>query len=59
VDLSTVDGMRKSMLDVRPGDIIYIEPHKKIVTESLRDVTMVLTSLTSIITLILLVINIK
>ncbi len=59
VNLSTIDGMRKSMLDVRPGDIIYIEPHKKIVTESLRDVTMVLTSLTSIITLILLVINIK
>ena len=58
VDLSTIDGMRKSMLDVRPGDIVYIEPHKKVVTESLRDITTVFASLASIVTLILLIINI-
>ncbi len=59
IDLSTVDGMRRSMLDVQPGDIVYIEPHKKIVKESLRDATMVLASLTSVITLILLIANIN
>jgi len=59
IDLSTVEGMRKSMLDVKPGDIIYIEPHKKIVSESLRDLTTVLASLASIVTLIILIDNIN
>lgn len=57
IDLSTMEGMRKSMLDVQPGDIVYIEPHKKIVTESLRDVTTVFASLASIVSLIILIIK--
>lgn len=59
IDLSTVEGMRKSMIDVKPGDIVYIEPHKKIMLESLRDITTVFASLASIITLIVLIDNIN
>ena len=57
VDLSTVKGMRMSMLDIRPGDILYIEPTRKIVTEALRDVAVIFSFITSILTLILLINN--
>jgi len=55
VDLSTVKGMRNSMLDIRPGDILYIEPTRKIVTEAARDVAVIFSFLTSITTIIVLI----
>ena len=57
VDLSTIYGMRQAMLDVRPGDIVYIEPTRKIVTEALRDLAVVMASVTSLLTLIVLINN--
>jgi polysaccharide export outer membrane protein len=57
IDLSTVSGMRHAMLDVRPGDIVYVEPTRKIVTEALRDLAVVMASITSLLTLIVLINN--
>ena len=55
VDLSTVKGMRESMLDIRPGDILYIEPHVRVVNEALRDIAVIASVVTSTIALILLI----
>jgi polysaccharide export outer membrane protein len=57
IDLSTVKGMRSAMLDVRPGDIVYIEPTREIVTEALRDVAVIFGTVTSVITLLVLLNN--
>jgi polysaccharide biosynthesis/export protein len=48
IDLSTIDGMKAANLDVQPNDIIYIEPVRKLVLESLRDITPFISLLVSI-----------
>jgi len=54
LDLSTINGMKASMMDALPGDIVYIEPHKKAGTEAARDFMTYFSLLTSTITLIVL-----
>ena len=51
LDLSTINGMKASMMDALPGDIIYIEPHRKIGTEAARDFMTYFSILTSTLTL--------
>jgi polysaccharide export outer membrane protein len=58
IDLSTIEGMKKASLKVYSGDIIYIEPVRKIVTESIADITPVLSlviGLISAVTLLILI----
>lgn len=55
IDLSTVSGMRQSMLRLEPGDIIYIEPWRRVWLETLRDVSPVLSLVSSVITLTLVI----
>ncbi len=57
VDLSTIKGMRESIVPVEPGDIVYVEPTRKIVTESLRDFTFVLGTVVNVVTMIVLLNN--
>ena len=58
IDLSTINGMKASMMDALPGDIIYIEPTRKIATEAARDFMTIFSIFTSTVTLIILVANI-
>ncbi len=55
IDLSTMEGVRNSMIDAMPGDIIYIEPNRKIVTEGARDFMTVFAIFVNAITLIALI----
>lgn len=55
IDLSTIEGMKKSNLYVQPNDVIYIEPVRRPVAESTRDYLPVITALTSLVTLILVI----
>lgn len=55
IDLSTIEGMRKATLKVQAGDIIYVEPIRKIVSESVRDIAPVLSVITSLVTLLVLI----
>jgi polysaccharide export outer membrane protein len=55
IDMTTVQGMKNYNLKVEPGDIIYIEPVRRVVTEAIRDVAPILSILTSLLTLILVV----
>ena len=52
IDLSTIQGMTHSMLDVRPGDIIYVEPVARIFNESVKGLATVLAIASNIIVLI-------
>ena len=55
IDLSTIEGMKKADLKVYPGDIIYMEPVRKIISESLTDLTPFLSLILSVATLIVLI----
>ena len=59
IDLSTIDGMKASILNVEPGDIIYIEPRRRVFFETLRDITPILSLTTSIITLAFVIENLN
>ncbi|MEQ9381278.1 MAG: polysaccharide biosynthesis/export family protein [Imperialibacter sp.] len=55
IDLSTVSGMRSSIVRLEPGDIVYIDPWRRVWIESLRDVSPVLSLVSSVITLVLVI----
>lgn len=57
IDLSTIDGMKQSMLEARSGDILYVEPHRKIITEGVRDATVLLSFLVNTVSIIVLLNN--
>lgn len=59
IDLSTIEGMRASMMHAMPGDIIYIEPKVKIVTEGARDFMTVFSIFVNTVTLAALIINLS
>lgn len=51
IDLSTIEGMKSSIIRVQPGDVIYVEPWRRVWLESIRDIAPVLSLVTSILTL--------
>ncbi len=57
IDLSTIEGMKNSMLNVQPGDVIYVEQQRRIFTESVRDISMVAGLFFNFVTILLLVNN--
>ena len=52
IDLSTVEGMTKSIKKVLPGDIIYVEPVRRPLPESVRDLAPIVSLITSGVALI-------
>lgn len=50
IDLTTIEGMRRASLKVQNRDVIYIEPVRKPVLESIRDISPIISLLTSLIT---------
>ena len=59
VDLSTISGMKASSLDIEPGDIIYVEPWRRPFFEALKDITPVLSLLSSSLALVLVLQNLN
>ncbi len=57
IDLSTVHGMKNSVVRVESEDIIYVEPWRRPWLESLRDITPVLSLSASVLTLIVVIQN--
>ncbi len=57
VDLSTVKGMQQSMIVMKPGDIVYIEPWRRVWLEGLKDIAPVLSLVSSVLTLSLVLQN--
>lgn len=56
IDMNTVDGYFNSRMNVLPDDIIYIEPIYRF-SETFRDVTPIISVLTSFLTLVIVLIN--
>ena len=54
INLSTIDGMKKATMKVQPNDVIYVEPIRKVVTETIRDIAPVISLFTSVVTLVIL-----
>lgn len=59
IDLSTIHGMQSSIVEVKAGDIIYVEPWRRPWIESLRDFSPVLSLASSVLTLIVVVQNLS
>ncbi len=57
VDLSTVSGMMKAQLKLLPGDIVYVEPYKNILRETMQDILPAVSLLVSLLTLLVIVNN--
>jgi len=55
INLSTIDGMRKAQHKLLPGDIIYIEPIKRVFRETMQDVLPAISLTVSLLTLLVLI----
>ncbi|WP_375580039.1 polysaccharide biosynthesis/export family protein [Marivirga tractuosa] len=59
INLATIDGMQKANLNVLPNDIIYVEPIRRIFTESVRDIAPVIGIVTNVVTLFIVIENLN
>lgn len=59
INLSTIEGMRQASLQVQSGDIIYVEPLRRILPETIRDIGPVLGLISNIVGLALVIISIS
>ena len=57
VDLTTIDGMKNSIIPVMPGDVIYVEPWRRPWREAVRDASPVISVVTSVATLVFIILN--
>lgn len=57
MDLTTIEGMRKSAIEVMPGDVIYVEPWRRPWQQALRDVSPILSITSSVIAFVLVIQN--
>ena len=57
VDLTTLDGMRRANLQMEPNDIIYVEPVRRPVLETLSDAAPVVGFVTLLLNTTLIIIN--
>jgi polysaccharide export outer membrane protein len=55
VDLSSIEGMRKAELTLQSNDIIYVEPRRRPISDTLREAATILSLLTSITSAVLLI----
>lgn len=59
INLSTIEGMRQAALKVKPGDIVYVEPIRRVLPETIRDVTPVIGLVANALTLLIVIINLN
>lgn len=53
IDLTSIEGMKSSIITMKPGDIIYVEPWRRVWLEGLRDIAPILSLVSSVLTLAL------
>ncbi len=57
IDMTTISGMRASVVDVQPGDVIYVEPWRRPWQQGLRDISPILSITSSVIAFVLVIQN--
>lgn len=55
INLSTIDGLRQAQHKLLPGDIIYIEPIKRVFRETMQDILPSISLAVSLLTLLILI----
>jgi polysaccharide export outer membrane protein len=55
IDMSTIDGYLKGNMIMEPGDIVYVEPVRKPVSEAVRDYGPLVSLVASLVTLIIVI----
>ena len=53
IDLTSIEGMKSSIITMKPGDIIYVEPWRRVWLEGLKDIAPILSLVSSVLTLAL------
>lgn len=56
-DLSTLDGYKRTNMIMLPGDVVYVEPIRRPVSEAVRDYGPVISIITSLTTLIVVLVS--
>ncbi|MEQ8712817.1 MAG: polysaccharide biosynthesis/export family protein [Cyclobacteriaceae bacterium] len=51
VDLTSISAMKMSIVSINPGDVIYVEPWRRPVYQSIRDISPILSLISSVIAL--------
>lgn len=59
IDLSTLQGLKDANLNIMANDVVYIEPRRKIFSESIRDISPLASLVTSFLTLIVVVASLR
>jgi polysaccharide export outer membrane protein len=59
VDLTTISTMQSTMISIHPGDVIYIEPWRRPWIEAMKDLTPMISLITSALTLALLIVTLN
>ncbi|MFT7032728.1 MAG: polysaccharide export outer membrane protein [Cyclobacteriaceae bacterium] len=59
IDLSTIEGLKGSIITIKPGDIIYVEPWRRVWLEGLKDMAPILSLVSSVLTLALVLQNLQ
>jgi polysaccharide biosynthesis/export protein len=54
LDLSTIEGLKKATTNLEPNDIIYIEPVKRVLPQTLQDIYPIISVISSVLTLLVL-----
>lgn len=57
IDLSTVTGMRSSIVEVEAGDVIYVEPWRRPLIQGLKDISPLLTFTSTLLTILVVIQN--
>jgi polysaccharide export outer membrane protein len=57
IDLSTIDGYHKGNMLMEPGDVVYVEPVRKPVSEAVRDYGPLVSLIVSLVTLLIVINN--
>mgnify|MGYP003861130035 CR=1 FL=1 len=55
IDLSTIQGFKDGNIIIEPGDVVYVEPIRRPVTEGLKDNTAIISLLVSVLTLLVII----
>jgi polysaccharide export outer membrane protein len=55
INLSTIDGLRHAQHRLLPGDIIYIEPIKRVFRDTMTDILPSVTAVVGLLTLLVLI----
>jgi len=59
IDLSTLDGYYRTNQTVLSGDILYIEPVPRVLTQSATEISLIVSTITALTTLLLLILTLK